>query len=329
MRTAGGDADAAVRLLLHYDLGATVFIALRRGEEVIGCQLVHATTGDHVFSDEQLRIARGVGQLASMALENARLIEETERANRLKSEFVATMSHELRTPLNVVIGYNELLLDGAYGDLSDDQRQPLSRADKSARELSDMIDAILDLNRLDKPQVPLYLESISVADVIDEVITEDRNLAEKPHVTVLREIEFELPKVRSDRVKLKMIVKNLFGNAVKFTEEGTITVGVRPVHPGVEIRVADTGIGIGAEAQAYVFDPFRQVDGSDTRRYGGLGLGLYIVRRLTEVLGGTVTLDSEPGKGSTFRVWIPLVAAWDDQPEAPETLQAREAEARL
>jgi PAS domain S-box-containing protein len=319
---ADADADPAVRLLRHYDLGATVCIALRRGDEVIGCQLAHAATPDHVFTEVQLRIARGVGQLASMALENARLVEESERANRLKSEFVATMSHELRTPLNVVIGYNELLLDGAYGDLSDDQRQPLGRADKSARELSAMIDAILDLNRLDKPQVPLHLEAVSVADLVDEVIIEDRNLEEKPQLHVVREIDFDLPAVRSDRIKLKMIIKNLFGNAVKFTEQGTITVAARAVHPGVEIRISDTGIGIAPEAQAYVFDPFRQVDGSDSRRYGGLGLGLYIVRRLVDVLGGTVALESTPGDGSTFRVWIPLTVAWegiDDEPAMPPT----------
>lgn len=329
VRTDGSDDDPAVRLLRHYDLGATVCIALRRGDEVIGCQLAHAPRSDHDFSEEQLRIARGIGQLASMALENARLVEESERANRLKSEFVATMSHELRTPLNVVIGYNELLLDGAYGDLDGEQRQPLARADKAARELSDMIDAILDLNRLDRPQVPLHLEPVSVADLVEEVIGEDRNLPDKPALRVVREIDFDLPKVRSDRVKLKMIVKNLFGNAVKFTEQGAITVAVRTVHPGVEIRVSDTGIGIPREAQAWVFDPFRQVDGTDTRRYGGLGLGLYIVRRFVDVLGGTVALESDAGAGATFRVWIPLALAWDGFDDAPAANQARAAEARL
>lgn len=298
-------------LLHHYGLGASLFIALRRGEEIIGCQIAHAARADHVYSDVQLRIARGLGQLASMALENARLVEETERANRLKSEFVATMSHELRTPLNVVIGYNELLLDDAYGDLTEEQRAPLARADKSARELSDMIDAILDLNRLDKPVVPLHLQQIAVPEIVDEVIADDHNLREKPDLLVRREIEPGLPSIRSDRVKLKMIVKNLFGNAVKFTEAGSITVAVRAVHPGIEIRVDDTGIGIAPDAQSFIFDPFRQVDGSDTRRYGGLGLGLYIARRLVDVLGGTLTLESEVGSGSSFRVWIPLTPMFE------------------
>lgn len=318
----GEEASPVVRLLQHYDLGPSVFIALRRGEEVVGCQVAHAPAAAPAFSDEQLRIARGIAQLASMALENARLLEETERANRLKSEFVATMSHELRTPLNVVIGYNELLLDGAYGEVTEEQRQPLARADKSARELSDMIDAILDLNRLDRPYVPLNLERVAITSLIDEVIGEDRNLPEKPQVRVLRELDHDLPMLHSDRVKLKMIIKNLFGNAVKFTEKGAITIVARALHPGIELRLSDTGIGISPEAQAYVFDPFRQVDGSDTRRYGGLGLGLYIVHRLVDVLGGTVTLDSKLGEGSTFKVWIPLAAidaGRADEPAAPAT----------
>jgi len=233
------------------------------------------------------------------------------------------MSHELRTPLNVVIGYNELLLDDAYGELSADQRAPLARADKSARELSDMIDAILDLNRLDKPIVPLNLQQVSIAEIIDEVIADDRNVSDKPAVLVRRELEPGLPAIRSDRIKLKMILKNLFGNAVKFTETGSITVAAREVHPGVEIRIEDTGIGISPEEQAFVFDPFRQVDGSDTRRYGGLGLGLYIVRRLTDVLGGTLSLESRVGQGSTFRVWIPLAPAFDGRDdEAADILTA-------
>jgi len=307
--------DPVVRLLRHYDLGTSLFVGLRRGDEVIGCQIAHAATAEESFSETQIRIGRGVGQLASMALENARLVEESERANRLKSEFVATMSHELRTPLNVVIGYNELLLDDAYGELSAEQRAPLARADKSARELSDMIDAILDLNRLDKPIVPLNLQQVSIAEIIDEVIADDRNVGDKPAVLVRRELEPGLPAIRSDRIKLKMILKNLFGNAVKFTEAGSITVAVREVHPGVEIRIEDTGIGISPEEQSFVFDPFRQVDGSDTRRYGGLGLGLYIVRRLTDVLGGTLSLESRVGQGSTFRVWIPLAPAFDGRDE--------------
>ncbi len=292
-------------LLQREGLGASLCLPLRRGEEIVGCQIVHAAA-THTFSDEQRRIARGLGQLASSALENARLVEETERANRLKSEFVATMSHELRTPLNVLIGYNELLLDGAYGDLSPDQVQPLGRADKAARELSDMIDSILDLNRLDKQHVPVSVELVSVADLIDEVMAEDRNLPDKANVTAARDIEEGLPQIRTDRIKLKMVIKNLFGNAVKFTEQGRIVLRARPVHPGIEIAVIDSGIGIAPEMQGLVFEPFLQVDGTDTRRYGGLGLGLYIVRRLVEVLGGTIEMESRLGEGSTFRVWIPL-----------------------
>lgn len=320
-------ADPVSRLLHHQGLGHTLFIALRRGDEVIGCQAAHLKPTRSAFSEEQLKIARGLGQTASIALENARLLEETERANRLKSEFVATMSHELRTPLNVLIGYNELLLDGAYGDLSEDQREPLGRADKSARELSDMIEAILDLNRLEKQEVPLNVGRVDLGALIGEVVEEDRNIGDKPDVGVETDLAPEIPLLQTDRVKLKMIVKNLFGNAVKFTEQGGIRIEARAVHPGVEISVVDTGIGMSEKDQSIIFEPFVQIDGTDSRRYGGLGLGLYIVHRLVAALGGSIDVDSKLGQGSTFRAWIPLAlrqdGSIDNRPELRTTPSAQ------
>jgi PAS domain S-box-containing protein len=314
--------DEAVQLILRPDtpadpgttrfseagLASSLCVALRRGKDVIGFHIAHYREDSRPFSREQERVIRGIGHLASMALENARLVEELERANRVKSDFVATMSHELRTPLNVIIGYNELLLSGSFGDLSEEQSEPLQRADRNAKELLELIDATLDLSRLEQQNLPLSIVEIDIAPLIEEVARETAGIAEKPAVELRCELSAELPVVHSDPVKLRMVLKNLLTNAFKFTAEGSVTVSAISLDGGVEVAVADTGIGMTQESQKVIFEPFRQIDSSDTRRYRGAGLGLHIVDRLLKALGGTVSVTSELGEGSTFRVWLPCDA---------------------
>jgi signal transduction histidine kinase len=240
-----------------------------------------------------------------MALANARLVEELERANRLKSDFVASMSHELRTPLNLIIGYNDMLLDGAFGEIAADQGEILRRMSKSSRELLDLIEATLDLSRLETRRVPVDLKEVSVAELIHEIDTETQGWRHKPGVRFQWEIEDDSLRLHTDPVKLKMILKNLMVNALKFTEHGSVTVAARSSGNGAEIAVRDTGIGIARDAQAVIFEPFRQANRGIAGGYGGVGLGLYIVRRLLDVLGGTVSVESEPQRGSTFTVWLP------------------------
>jgi signal transduction histidine kinase len=215
------------------------------------------------------------------------------------------MSHELRTPLNVIVGYNDLLLDGAFGEMAPEQAETLGRVQTSAYELLELINATLDMSRLESGRLPLDLEDVCVQDLIAEIDAETRALRDKPGIRCVWDVPAECAPLRTDRVKLKVILKNLVGNAVKFTEAGTITISARRTNGQVEFRIADTGIGIAPETRAVIFEPFRQADGSATRRYGGVGLGLYIVRRLLEILGGAVAIDSEVGKGSTFRVSVP------------------------
>src|SRR5690606_3892000 len=160
----------------------------------------------------QVHIARGMAHLASLALSTARLVEELDAANRLKSEFVATMSHELRSPLNIMIGYHELLLDGAFGPLTELQRDPLRRADRSARELLDMISATLDLSRLEARRIAIDVTAIDVGELVDEVGREYANLNERPALAVRWFASRDLPPLHTDRVKLKMVLKNLVGN---------------------------------------------------------------------------------------------------------------------
>lgn len=278
--------------------------ALRQGRELIGLQALRYQKGAK-FEGKKRRIAHGVAQIASLALANARLLEELERANQLKQDFVGTMSHELRTPLNVILGYNELMREGAFGELSLDQVNILERMNRSAAQLLDLINSTLDLSRIQSQNVPVSLATVSVRELFAELETEFRPLHKNASVTLEWRIEPESPPLRTDPVKLKMVLKNLIGNALKFTNEGVVAVSASTNGNGGEFLVRDTGIGIPAEAHALIFEPFRQVDSSMTRQYGGVGLGLYIVRQLLELLGGTISLESNIGKGSLFRVWVP------------------------
>jgi PAS domain S-box-containing protein len=279
-------------------------LALRHGKELIGLQTIGYRRWQRLEPGKK-RIACGIAQIASVALANARVLEELERANRLKQDFVGTMSHELRTPLNVILGYNELLREGAFGALSAEQCDILERMNKSATQLLDLINATLDLSRLQSQSTPMTLTRVSVAELFAELAAEFRSLPQKPAISLTWRVEPGLVFVQTDQVKLKMILKNLVGNALKFTDAGEVSTTARAQGEGVEFLVCDTGIGIPSEAQVFIFEPFRQIDSSTTRRHGGVGLGLYIVRQLLDLLGGAVSIDSEVGKGSTFRIWIP------------------------
>jgi signal transduction histidine kinase len=281
-------------------------MALRRGDDLIGIHCACYRGRQERFAPQQERIAQGIAQLASMALANARLVEELGRANRLRSEFVSTMSHELRTPLNVICGYNELLLDGAFGKVTPEQAEPLRRVGKSAQELLDLINATLDMSRLESGRLPVHLQDVWVADLMREIEGEIQCIPAKPGLRFAWHVPAQLPYLTTDRLKLKMILKNLIANAVKFTEKGSVLVAVERDDGHLEFSVADTGIGIAPEVQPVIFEAFRQADSSLTRRYGGVGLGLYIVRRLLDMLGGSVSVESEVGRGSTFRVRLPV-----------------------
>jgi PAS domain S-box-containing protein len=299
----------AASLLCHYGFGATLFIALRRGEEMVGVHLVGYRGATGSFSERQRRIALGIGQLGSMGLTNAQLVEELERASNLKSEFVSTMSHELRTPLNVILGYADMLADEA---LSASQELLVSRVRCSSIELLEMIEATLDLSRIAAGKDVPTFERISLAALWAELATEFEALPRKDPI----ELRWEPPGdvwMCTDRRKLKMVLKNLVANAMKFTAEGEVVAScaMSEDEQGLVFTVRDTGIGIPAEHLASIFDMFRQVDSSDARSYSGVGLGLYIVRQLATQLGGSVEVESEHGRGSTFRVRLPLAPRGD------------------
>ena len=231
--------------------------------------------------------------------------EAAEAASRTKSEFLATMSHELRTPLGIILGYTSLLLEDVFGRLQEEQGDTLRRIERNARELLDLITAVLDLSRLEAGRLPVKTTEVEVAQLLEEIRTETLGVQERTHLAFLWRVEGAVPSLWTDAGKLKIVVKNLIGNAAKFTPAGSVTVAAREQQGGIEFCVTDTGVGLPPEVFALIFEPFQQVETAQTPQQGGTGLGLHIVKRLVELLGGRVRVESEVGRGSTFRVWVP------------------------
>ena len=289
---------------------------LARQDEV--GQLAHAFNdmADAIQANEvELRT-----QAERLAQTNEDLIlarQQADDANRLKSEFVATMSHELRTPLNAIIGYSQIILAGMTGDLDAKQHRFMGRIFTNSCDLLRLIDDILDLSRIEAGRMELVRKLFAVRTWLDEIVLEVQPRADEKPVALHAEIDAQMPPtIVGDADRLKQIALNLLTNAFKFTERGYVKIRLqRREREAWELIVSDTGIGIPPHAQEYIFEEFRQVDGTTQRKHGGSGLGLAIVRHLARSMGGTVRLQSEVGQGSTFTVRLPLTTA-DTTPEA-------------
>jgi len=303
LQVALGEASPEADWYRQFGPTQVMFAPLRRGTELIGFQAAGFYGRAAAFTNVQESVAQGLGQLASLTLEHARTVDALRRADGVKSEFIATMSHELRTPLNITMGFNDLLLDEVFGPLTPEQRATLQRMAKSQRKLLELVNSVLDLSRLESRQLSVSAEEVDVAALISELATEPRD--EKPQLRATWQTLPTVPRIHTDRGKLKVVLSNLIDNAMKFTEQGSISVRAEPYQEGVEISVIDTGIGIAPEKLPIIFDLFQQADSSTTRRYGGVGLGLYIARRFLNLLGGSITVESQVGCGSAFKVRLP------------------------
>jgi signal transduction histidine kinase len=235
-------------------------------------------------------------------------------ASSFKSQLLARVSHELRTPLASILGYSELLQIGSFGPVSDNQQATLSQVIDSTHELTDLVNKLLAQAQFENDQLALTITPFRLTEMVKPVVAHLNPLAETKGLTLTLEIDPHLPCCLNGDVKrLQEILANLISNAIKFTKSGTVQVRLYQLNAsGWAIEVADTGIGISLEMQPYIFEPFRQGDGSLTREYGGLGLGLTIVRQLVTIMEGEITLKSEVGRGSTFTVALPLNPAQEN-----------------
>jgi signal transduction histidine kinase len=266
------------------------------------------------FRDKQIALLETFADQAAIAIEK-RLFDEIQHKNRQlqlasehKSQFLASMSHELRTPLNAIIGLTEMMVTNAARFGTEKALEPLRRVNAAGTHLLSLINEVLDLSKIEAGKLELNPEPVNLARLIDEVIGTAGQLAEKNQNRLIVEAQENVGALTADSMRLKQILLNLLSNACKFTKEGEVALRVRKVADGrdwVELAVADTGIGLTAEQQAKLFQEFTQADSLTARRYGGTGLGLALSRKLARMMGGDVTVTSEPGKGSVFTVRLP------------------------
>lgn len=301
-----------------------VALPLQTNDAVLGAVAFYFEASGSVTNEARGLLQVVADQLAATA-EKARLIETLEGANtalqhtnaelekqyaailearRLQDEFLANVSHELRTPLTAVLGYLSLMEEGLAGPVTPEQQQTLTQVKGSSEKLLEIIGDLLELTSLKRHELTLQVTEFDPREPLRAALKATNG--KKDAVTLTVDEGSAGPAMRSDKRKVARLIAVLLGNAFKFTEKGEVRVTVRLRDKCVVYRIADTGVGISAVAQRFVFEEFRQEDGSATRRFGGSGLGLAIARRLARILGGDITLSSEQGKGSTFEVELPL-----------------------
>ncbi len=216
------------------------------------------------------------------------------------------MSHELRTPMNAILGYTELLIDNIYGELPDRMRGVLERIQSNGRHLLGLINDVLDLSKIEAGQLTLSLTDYSVSEVVDSVVNAVEPLAAEKQLTLKAEVQARLPRGHGDARRIAQVLLNLVGNAIKFTDAGEVVITASAANGWFTIAVRDTGPGISPADQSKIFEEFQQADSSSTRRKGGTGLGLSIAKRIIEVHGGRIWVQSVPGEGSTFSFTLPI-----------------------
>ena len=299
-------------LLIRLGYRSALSVPLLREQQIMGALTVwRRQTGE--FKPEVINLLQTFATQSALAIHNARLFREIqekghqlELASKYKSQFLASMSHELRTPMNAVLGYTRMLLMNVYGELPEKVRDVHGRIDKSGRHLLGLINDVLDFSKIEAGQLVLTVNPYSIKDVIQAVVTGTQSLATEKKLELRIAGPADLPAASGDERRIAQVLLNLVGNAIKFTDSGEVCINAAATDGALEVSVSDTGPGISPTDQEHIFEEFRQAEDSVAQRKGGTGLGLAIAKKIVELHGGKIWVESEVGKGSKFTFTLPL-----------------------
>ena len=307
--------DARIKdceLFQREGLASFVGLPMVASGEFLG-SLIFLTREEHHFGEEEIEFLSTLTGQVAIALHHSQLFNQIQRqandlqhANKVKDEFLGVVSHELKTPLNVISGYSSMLTEGMLGEITPIQEKALQTVSRQSKELHNLINSVLQVNSIEAEMLQAEFQQVNFWEFLSELRAfYDYPLAKD--VRLVWELRTDLPILSADRGKLRHILENLINNAIKFTDQGTVTISARFLasKKAMEFKVTDTGIGIPKELVPSIFERFRQVDASDTKAYGGVGLGLYIAKKYANLLGGTIHVESKLGQGSTFALRIP------------------------
>jgi len=287
-------------------------VPLLMEQQIVGGLVIWRRQAGH-FATDIINLLQTFATQSVLAIQNARLFREIEDkghqleiASQHKSQFLANMSHELRTPLNAILGYTELIMDEIYGEVPEKIHDILERVQKSGQHLLSLINAVLDLSKIEAGQLALSIGKYSLKEVVYTAMTSVESLAAEKHLTLGLELSPNLPTGEGDERRLTQVLLNLLGNAIKFTEAGEVKVQVSTADGTFLVAVSDTGPGISEADRDMIFEEFQQADSSSTKQKGGTGLGLAIAKRIIEMHGGRIWVESSLGKGATFRFTLPV-----------------------
>jgi signal transduction histidine kinase len=299
-------------IILRAGYRARLLVPMVRSDEVVGALVVRRKAPGE-FPTNTVELLQTFAAQSVLAIQNARLFAELEdksrqleEASKHKSQFLANMSHELRTPLNAILGYTELILDSVYGDMPEKAQAVLDRIQRNGRHLLGLINEVLDLSKIEAGQFALALADYSLKTVVETVYIAVEQLAKEKKLNFQVEVAPDLPAGRGDERRLTQVLLNLAANAIKFTDQGAVAIKASASNGSFEISVRDTGPGISAADQVKLFQEFQQADNSITRKKGGTGLGLAISKRIIEMHGGRIWVESAVGQGSTFSFTLPV-----------------------
>ena len=308
-------SPAVQRIQKRFGYHGNATIPLLANDRAIGALSIFDTRVRR-FTEDGVSLLTAFADQAALALEKARLLEEAEQArdeaeeaNRTKSQFLANMSHELRTPLNAIIGYSEMLQEEASEIENEEFEEDLERINGAGKHLLGLIDDVVDISKIEAGAMDIYLETFPIEPMVQDVVTTMQTLVEKNSNSLEIDCPDSVGSIHAGTTKIRQCLFNLIGNASKFTEQGTISLkvsrGIAEGQEWINFAVSDTGIGMNEEQMGRLFEAFAQAEASTTRRFGGTGLGLAITRHFCEMMGGTVLVESQAGKGSTFTMKLP------------------------